>query len=70
MIRLFKDFIEIKDMIIINKNLNDVDCIEFSNDYTFTNTYIINNDFIILNGKNFIDRFKLKLKLILQIIKL
>lgn len=70
MIRLFKDFIEIKDMIIINKNLDDVDCIEFSNDHTFTNTYIINNDFIILKDKKFIDRFKLKLKLILQIIKL
>lgn len=70
MIKLYKDYIEITDMIIINKDLKEVDCIEFSSDYTFTNTFIVNNDFIMLNGKKFIDRFKIKLKLILQIIKL
>lgn len=70
MIRIFKDYIEITDMIIINKDLKEVGCIEISNDYTFTNSFIINNDFITLNDKNFIDRLKVKLKLILQIIKL
>lgn len=70
MIKLYKEFIEIKHMIIISKNLSDSKFIDFSKDFTYCNTYITNNDFITLKDKKFLERVKIKFKLILQIIKL
>lgn len=69
MIKISKDFIEIENMVIINKNLDERDCIGALPTCSKT-IRILNNDFIILNNKKLIDRLKIKLKIIIKIIKI
>lgn len=50
MIKISKEIIEIENMIIINKNLDDQNCLEVLRPIS-KSIYIMNNDFITLNNK-------------------